>query len=250
MNPSPARPMPGGARSVLAWGPPHRAGECRTPDRLLKGPWRGRPSVHGRSSTQASHHPGDAAGNDAGSGILSVDELDRIARHRGLSIRLTSLGPAYRIACRDEGGAILGVTQGFKVPLFPILHADTMQVQRPRRMGAGGKPAGGPAPRFKRQGLHGLGLLLFVATLAHAAACGCQRIEMLAINDAGGGDFGWQKRTRMPAWCGTTGAWASWRAGTSAASGCRMCRTCSSGAGGGCAWTATWRPSRGGGPQW
>ncbi|KAL6768800.1 hypothetical protein ACKKBF_B16270 [Auxenochlorella protothecoides x Auxenochlorella symbiontica] len=184
MNPSPARPMPGGARSVLAWGPPHRAGECRTPDRLLKGPWRGRPSVHGRSSTQASHHPGDAAGNDAGSGILSVDELDRIARHRGLSIRLTSLGPAYRIACRDEGGAILGVTQGFKVPLFPILHADTMQVQRPRRMGAGGKPAGGPAPRFKRQGLHGLGLLLFVATLAHAAACGCQRIEMLAINDA------------------------------------------------------------------
>lgn len=56
---------------------------------------------------------------------------------RGLSIRLTSLGPAYRIACRDEGGAILGVTQGFKVPLFPILHADTMQVQRPRRMGAG-----------------------------------------------------------------------------------------------------------------
>lgn len=58
---------------------------------------------------------------------------------------------------------------------------------------AGGKPAGGPAPRFKRQGLHGLGLLLFVATLAHAAACGCQRIEMLAINDAGGGDFGWQK---------------------------------------------------------
>lgn len=82
MNPSPARPMPGGARSVLAWGPPHRAGECRTPDRLLKGPWRGRPSVHGRSSTQASHHPGDAAGNDAGSGILSVDELDRIARHR------------------------------------------------------------------------------------------------------------------------------------------------------------------------
>lgn len=94
--------------------------------------------------------------------LVTLEEVQRAARRRGMSVSVKDLGPFYRVVCRDlsgssssssqaggssssssggsssgmgggqagdeEGGRVLGVTTGFVAPLFGIMHCDTLQI--------------------------------------------------------------------------------------------------------------------------
>ncbi len=133
---------------------------------------------------------------------------------RGLEISLKTLGPAYRIVCRDAAepssnngsssggsgsgrrrrssaelaaeeaaagvggpGRVLAVTSGFLVPPLRLMHCDTLQVFTRGLRGEEGARA--------RGGVLGLGLLMGAATLAFGRAAGCTKAEILAINGEG-----------------------------------------------------------------
>ena len=129
---------------------------------------------------------------------------------RNLEITLKTLGPFYRIVCRDaasnasasssssgrdsdgswsssEGeGRVLAVTSGFVVPppLGGLMHCDMLQVFTRGQRGQEGERT--------RGGVLGLGLLIGAATFAHGMACGCTKAEILAING------GWAARRSGP----------------------------------------------------
>lgn len=92
---------------------------------------------------------------------------------------LKTLGPAYRITCRDggKGGQILAVTNGFVIPFLGLMHCDTLQIFTRGKKGDEGSRT--------RGGVLGLGLLIGGATFAHGMAQGCSKAEILAINDDG-----------------------------------------------------------------
>eukprot|EP00775_Hariotina_reticulata_P011133 gene11133-11286_t len=116
--------------------------------------------------------------------FITFEEVQQLAANRGLHISLKTLGPGYRIICRDggEGGKILGVTSGFVAPLFGLMHCDTLQIFTKGLKGSEGL-------RVRRNAL-GLGLLLGAAVFAHGRRCGCSKAEILAIND----DDSWHER--------------------------------------------------------
>ncbi|KAG1674713.1 hypothetical protein FOA52_013548 [Chlamydomonas sp. UWO 241] len=117
--------------------------------------------------------------------LATLAEVQAAARKRGLSITLATLGPGYRIECREAAGSgssgggdgkLLAVTNGFVVPPpFGLMHCDTLQVFTKGLKGEQGQRV--------RGGVLGLGLLLGGATFAHGHACGCTTAEILAIND-------------------------------------------------------------------
>ncbi|KAL4420811.1 hypothetical protein ABPG75_010467 [Micractinium tetrahymenae] len=143
------------------------------------------------------------------SDLLTFEEVQTIARERGLEISVKTLGPFYRIVCRDaverqpdvrrassleraaaeagEGvggsGRVLAVTSGFLVPPpLGLMHCDTLQVfTRGQRGEEGARTRGGAL---------GLGLLMGAATFSFGAAAGCRKAEILAIND----DDAWHDR--------------------------------------------------------
>lgn len=99
---------------------------------------------------------------------------------RGTSITVKTLGPVYRIVCRDgnESGPILGVTNGFLLPPpLGLMHCDTLQIFTKGQRGEQGDRT--------RGGILGLGLLIGGATFAFGWEHGCKKAEILAINDDG-----------------------------------------------------------------
>ncbi|KAF6257929.1 hypothetical protein COO60DRAFT_1168838 [Scenedesmus sp. NREL 46B-D3] len=121
---------------------------------------------------------------DSSSGLLTFAEVQQIAAARGLHMSLKTLGPGYRITCRDggENGPILGATAGFVAPAFGLMHCDTLQVFTRGMKGAAGD-------RIRKNPL-GLGLLLGGAVFSHGRSCSCRKAEILAIND----DDAWHER--------------------------------------------------------
>ncbi|KAI3430689.1 hypothetical protein D9Q98_005278 [Chlorella vulgaris] len=143
--------------------------------------------------------------------LITLQELQGIAQLRGLELSIRTLGPFYRIVCRDAApasrskgrrapssaeraaeeaaagvggsGRVLAVTSGFVVPQpVGLMHCDTLQVFTKGQTGEeGGRTRGG---------VMGLGLLMGAATFAHGVACGCRTAEILAIND----DDEWHQR--------------------------------------------------------
>ena len=71
----------------------------------------------------------------------------------------------------------MGVSNGFVVPAFRLMHCDTLEVFANR--------PGGLATAEERRGALGVGLLLRTAVFAHGHSCGCTKAEILAINDDG-----------------------------------------------------------------
>lgn len=63
-----------------------------------------------------------------------MDEITECAAAFGIELRLSTLGPFYRIiAKRTEDGEKtepIGYTEGFVVPPLKLVHLDTMQVRR------------------------------------------------------------------------------------------------------------------------
>lgn len=110
--------------------------------------------------------------------VLRFVDLQAIAQMRGMYLGLKTLGPVYRIVCRDGNstGAVLATTSGFVLPTFKLMHCDTMQVFTPRLAEA-------DRERIRGGSFFGLSLLIVAAIMSHGHACGCVKAEMLAIND-------------------------------------------------------------------
>ena len=68
--------------------------------------------------------------------LLTQEDIDACAASFGLELRLSSLGPFYRIIARvigdAEGSEPIAYTSGFVAPLFKLVHLDTMEVTRER----------------------------------------------------------------------------------------------------------------------
>ncbi|KAL0028447.1 hypothetical protein WJX77_007127 [Trebouxia sp. C0004] len=110
--------------------------------------------------------------------LVTFVQLQTIAENRGMHLRLQTLGPVYRIVCRDgdAAGPILATTNGFVLPLLKLMHCDTMQVFTPRLAEA-------DRERIRGGTFFGLSLLIAAAVMSHGHECGCVKAEMLAIND-------------------------------------------------------------------
>ncbi|KAG2496074.1 hypothetical protein HYH03_005993 [Edaphochlamys debaryana] len=126
------------------------------------------------ASARSSAGAGDAAKSGP---LVTLDEVQRAARRRGLDITVKDLGPFYRVVVRDGGpeGKVVGVTTGFVAPPFGLMHCDTLQIFTKGIKGEEGQRV--------RGGALGLGLLMGGATFAYGNAAGCRTAEILAIND-------------------------------------------------------------------
>lgn len=104
--------------------------------------------------------------------------------HRGIDLYVRSLGPFYRVICRDisQDNQVLAVTTGFVAPFLGLMHCDTLQIFTRNRRGEQGERV--------RGGVLGLGLLVGGATFAYGWEQGCRKAEILAIND----DDMWHER--------------------------------------------------------
>jgi len=77
---------------------------------------------------------GSSSKANAGDGLLTREEIEACAADFGIELKLTTLGPFYRVIARLKGQAEtaepMGYTEGFVVPLLGLVHLDTMQVRR------------------------------------------------------------------------------------------------------------------------
>lgn len=77
---------------------------------------------------------GSSSKANAGDGLLTREEIEACAADFGIELKLTTLGPFYRVIARLKGEAEtaepMGYTEGFVVPLLGLVHLDTMQVRR------------------------------------------------------------------------------------------------------------------------
>ncbi|DBB07900.1 hypothetical protein WJX82_003406 [Trebouxia sp. C0006] len=131
-----------------------------------------RPGLH------SVNHSDFSAVAESQEGLVTFVQLQAIAENRGMHLRLQTLGPVYRIVCRDgdAAGPILAKTNGFVLPLLKLMHCDTMQVFTPRLAEA-------DRERIRGGSFFGLSLLIVAAIMSHGHECGCVKAEMLAIND-------------------------------------------------------------------
>ncbi len=135
------------------------------------------------SSTRIRTSPCLAASSSASSPssspqpLVTQQEIDDCAASFGLELRLSTLGPFYRVIARlkgqDDKSEPIGYTDGFVAPPFKLVHLDTMQVRRRYWKQLEG------AQKFP----YGCGVLLGATAMRHAHDNGCTKAELLAIND-------------------------------------------------------------------
>jgi hypothetical protein len=169
------RPVADRCRVAGAFTPPSTSREYR---RSLARDNIHRSAVSASSTTPAAADTAPVANTTTS--LVTFQEAADIAKSRGLSLYLRTLGPVYRVVCRDgsgEAGRILAVTTGFVAPPLGIMHCDTLQVFTAGMKGEEGSRA--------RVGVMGLGLLIGGATFAYGLEAGCTKAEILAINDDG-----------------------------------------------------------------
>lgn len=108
--------------------------------------------------------------------LITIEEVQTLARRRNLDIAISELGPFYRVVCRDAASdKIVGLTNGWINPISRSMHCEALQVFTKGMAGEDGQRV--------RGGVHGLGLLIGACTFAFAQSKGCSRAEILAIND-------------------------------------------------------------------
>ncbi|GIL78233.1 hypothetical protein Vretimale_7607 [Volvox reticuliferus] len=159
---------------------------CRRHGSEVFQPQRGIRHYPGLKAVNAPLETSSSSGSSTSqlAGLVTLEEVQRAAKRRGLAVSVKELGPFYRIVCRDgsEDGEILGFTNGFVAPWFGIMHCDTLQIFT--------RGLKGDAGQRIRGGALGLGLLLGGATFTHGFRHGCRTAEILAIND----DDAWHER--------------------------------------------------------
>jgi hypothetical protein len=116
---------------------------------------------------------------------LTFEEVQTIALSKNIDLSLKTIGPFYRIVCRDTSSpdTILAMTNGFLMTPLRLMHCDTLQIfTRGIQTDT--------ARQAQATSFLGLGLLLGGATFAYGLSCGCTKAEILAIND----DDAWHRR--------------------------------------------------------
>jgi hypothetical protein len=109
-------------------GSPYEAGTVQQQQQQPQQPQqRGKGTLRTVRRPRLSPAPDAAAG---GAQALRFEEVAAAAAARGFALHRRTLGPFYRIVCREGGedGRILGVTAGFVAPPFGLVHCDTLQI--------------------------------------------------------------------------------------------------------------------------
>ncbi|KAF0930579.1 hypothetical protein E2562_033577 [Oryza meyeriana var. granulata] len=110
--------------------------------------------------------------------LPTMADIMAASRAQGLRVRLSTLGPFFRVTAARRGGEgeeeeeELGRAQGVVRP-WPggaVLHLDSMRMSR-------------ATLRVPDRPLFGLGLFLGAVAVRHGFDAGCKRAELLAIND-------------------------------------------------------------------
>ncbi|XP_044946864.1 uncharacterized protein LOC123395902 isoform X2 [Hordeum vulgare subsp. vulgare] len=111
-----------------------------------------------------------------GTGRLpTMADIMATSRAQGLRMRLSTLGPLFRVTATRVGGdgdVELGRAEGAIRP-WPggaVLHLDSMRMSR-------------ATLEVPNRPLFGLGIFLGAVTVRHGFDAGCVRAELLAIND-------------------------------------------------------------------
>lgn len=112
----------------------------------------------------------------------TMADIMSASRAQGLRVRLTTLGPFFRVTAARRGGGSggegeteeveLGRAQGVVRP-WPggaVLHLDSMRMSR-------------ATLQVPDRPLFGLGVFLGAVAVRHGFDAGCKRAELLAIND-------------------------------------------------------------------
>ncbi|KAI8103448.1 hypothetical protein M9435_004787 [Picochlorum sp. BPE23] len=124
------------------------------------------------------------AGDDCGPSTATFEYVrNQVLVERDLRLTLSTIGPLYRITCTveehpEDGGDVctilLGETDGFVVPPLKLMHCDTMRIYNSRLKSC---------KTDRRLGFMGLGRVMAQAVFAHGLEKGCEKAEILAIND-------------------------------------------------------------------
>eukprot|EP00884_Botryococcus_braunii_P006678 jgi/Botrbrau1/16010/Bobra.0353s0008.1 len=125
-------------------------------------------------ASQGAESPATVVSESPVDGMLSLADVQRSASQMGLTITVSTLGPLYRILCRQGGdkGDILGFSEGFVAPILGYIHCDKLKVF-PQKKDSGS--------RQKRP--FGVARLLGRATFCFGFETGCRQARALAIND-------------------------------------------------------------------
>lgn len=91
---------------------------------------------------------------------------------QGLSLNLQIFGPFFRVQAESADGTELGRAEGVirRWVRGKVLHLDSMRMKR-------------ETLRMDRS-IFGLGLFVGAVAVRHGFDCGCDRAELLAINDS------------------------------------------------------------------
>mmetsp|Transcript_8005 Transcript_8005/g.13878 ORF Transcript_8005/g.13878 Transcript_8005/m.13878 type:complete len:278 (+) Transcript_8005:168-1001(+) len=126
--------------------------------------------------------------------FITVDQIQKAAVARGLTISLNLFGPFFRVVCRvnssdgdvhprpevnddaSDDATIIGIGTGFTAPFFGILHLDELRVYNSRIKSLQLDSRTTKSP-------FGVGLLVGAAAVRHGYDTGCRKAELLAIND-------------------------------------------------------------------
>ncbi|TFJ85999.1 hypothetical protein NSK_002819 [Nannochloropsis salina CCMP1776] len=174
-----------------------------------------------KTSIAALPFPTDSAPLSGKEPLVTQAEIEACAAAFGIQLRLSTLGPFYRIIARltndKEGVEPIGYTSGFVAPFFKLVHLDTMQVGC-KLTGAYGNARTPMDDMMRRISFrmdnpyvifcahllphkhkvrrrywkqldgsnrfpYGCGLLLGAAAMRYAYDKGCSKAELLAIND-------------------------------------------------------------------
>lgn len=94
------------------------------------------------------------------------------SKAQGLSLNLQIFGPFFRVQAESADGTELGRAEGVirRWVRGKVLHLDSMRMKR-------------ETLRMDRS-IFGLGLFVGAVAVRHGFDCGCDRAELLAINDS------------------------------------------------------------------
>jgi hypothetical protein len=127
------------------------------------------PATSPRSTALMAAPPSPASSVARPAPYPTMEDVMAASRAQGLRVRLRTVGLFFRVtATRGEGEDAEGAVRPW--PRAAVLHLDSMQMTR-ATLGVSDRP------------LLGLGICLGAVAVRHGYDAGCERAELLAIND-------------------------------------------------------------------
>jgi len=156
-------------------------------------------SASSSSSSSSSSSPSSSSSSSFSSPYVTKEELDEIARRKGLQLSTQMLGPFFKITARkidsrgelelvnadgevlkeSEDMSIIATHDGFIAPFpFKILHLDTMRVYNSRINSQCTEEE-----KKMLKSTFGVSILLGCESLRLGRDAGCTKAELLSIDD-------------------------------------------------------------------